>query len=449
LKDEFLESLDDARDRYRNSFNELGLEIKRADIQNVIQKEFSLPNAQKKRVAEALSQDGSSTKKKEQPKIKDEFKGITDEYIDKGKYIEEMGNSLILYFEPLRSHLGWWEKAVRATYIEPLQKKIAGLEDDMKKLEKGILYDEAQHTRIVTISSDLDNHIEVISEIYSADLLEYKGPIYEAYSKKLAPAWIKTDNTTLLLHLNNCLVQSMFNSYYNKCINAVSGKPDKNVVLIGNDYGSQVRFLRHLMRLDTDITSGLLERKPPFSINVQNRNTGIHNIDVSDEYTPGISFYVLGNDIKSLERAEANKLLEKTDVIQLMIDDMHRVASALSDMVERNLFFKLIDKQKDKLLLTYPSAAHFQKDRLHIMFNEALVEINKVFSSSSGKTHWFIYENFEIRYNYFNEYAEKMLRENLNTDKCIREWKMQRIPLGDPFTEKVLREQFELLLIEK
>jgi hypothetical protein len=200
--------------------------------------------------------------------------------------------------------------------------------------------------------------------------------------------------------------------------------------------------------LDTETVSVLLEKKPPFSINVQNRNTGIKNINISDEHAPGISFYILGNDIKSLERAEANNLLEKTDVIQLMIDDMHRVASAMSDLVDRNLFFKLINKQRDKLLLTYPAAAHFQKDRLHIMFNEAIVEIDKVFSSS-GKAHWFIYENFEIRYNYFNEFAEKVMREKHNTDKCVKEWKIQRIPLSEPFTEKVLREQFDQLMMER
>ncbi len=445
LKNDFLECLDNARDRYRSLFNELGLEIKRADMQNVIQKEFSLPNAQKKRVAEALSRD---SKQKEKPKIKDEYKEIDDEYIDKGQYIQDMANSLKLYFEPLKSHISWWEKAVDATYIQPLEKKIDGLEDDLKKIEKGILFDESQLKKLAVISGSLDNHVKAISDIYCADLLEYKGPIYEAYTKKLAPAWVKADNTTLLLQLNNHLVQSLFNLSYNKCINAISAKPDKNIILAGNSYGNQIRFVRHLMRLDTETTSGFMDRKPPFSINVQNRNTGIHNIEVSAEYSPGISFYILGNDIKSLERAETNNLFEKTDVIQYMIDDMHRVASALSDMVERNLFFKLMNRHKDKLLLTYPAAAHFQKDRLHIMFNEALVEINKVFSHS-GKAHWFIYENFEIRYNYFNEFAEKMMSENINTDKCIREWKSQKIPLGEPFTEKVLREQFELLLIEK
>jgi hypothetical protein len=128
-----------------------------------------------------------------------------------------------------------------------------------------------------------------------------------------------------------------------------------------------------------------------------------------------------------------------------MVDDLHRVGSALTDIVERNLFFNLIDTHKDKLLLTYPGAAHFQKERLHIMFKEALAEVNKMFLH--GETHWFIYENFEIRYNYFNEYALR-IQENLDVDRYIREWKFRGIPLDEPFNEHILREQFELLLME-
>lgn len=460
IKDEFLESLDAARERYRDFFRELQLDVKRADIQNVIQKEFSLPNVQKKRVAEALSRAEDPTKLsslKGQQKISDEYKGITDEYIDKRKYIEDIGESLTLYFEPLSNHLLWWGKIVSASYIEPLQRKIDGLEDDIKNIQEGLLYEESQYNNLVSISSDLDRWNRDISEAYSAkNTLDYTGPIYTGYAQRLAPAWITADNTSLIIQLGTRLFQNMFHMHYRKCLEAISNKPKKNIVIVGNEYGSQVKFIRLLLRITTEMHSKLLESKPPLSINVQNRDTGIRNIDIPDEQSGnGLSFYLLGNDSKSYDSAIPHKLFEKADVIQMMVDDLHRVASALSDLVERNLFYKTIEKHKDKLLLTYPSAAHFQKERLSIMFNEAMFEVNKAFASSvplypsSGKAHWFIYENFEIRYNYFNEFAEKMIEENLNTDKCIREWKFQGIPLNEPFTEKILREQLDRMLIER
>jgi len=443
IKDDFLESLDSARERYREYFKDLGLDVRRIDIQNITQSDFFLPNVQKKRVAEALGLAESPTKHSLWKKQKE----ITDEYIDKHKYIEDIRMSLKLFFEPLSNHLEWWEKAVYYSYIEPLQKKIAALEDDLKNIEKGLSYDETQYSSLVAISSDLDRLTGDISDLYSADQLQYKSAAYAGYEKKLAPVRKRTDNRNLIIQLGSRLFDNMFHFYYLKCLSAICSKPKKNIVLIGHDYDSQIGFLKHLMRLNNETVGPLLERKPPFSINIQDRHTDIKNINIDDELSDEIALYVLGNDIKSFEIAEVNKLCEKADVIQLMVDDLHRVASALTDMVERNLFFKLLNKHKDKLLLTYPGAAHFQKDRLHIMFNEALAEINKIFSP--GKAHWFIYENFEIRYNYFNEFAIKIIQENLNADKCIREWKFQGIPLDEPFDEKVLREQFELLLIEQ
>lgn len=459
IKAEVLESLDAAKDRYREFFRELQLDVKRADIQNVIQKEFSLPNAQKKRVAEALSQAEDPTKLgslKGPQKIKDEYKGITDEYIDKHKYIEDIGKSLTLYFEPLDNHLQWWEKTINASYIEPLQRKIDGFEDDIRTINEGLSYQESQYEKLVAISNDLDKWSGEITDAYSSEnILEYKGPIYKGAQKAIS-AWIKSDNTSLLLQLGTRLFQNMFQLYYSKCLKAISVKPQKNIVIIGNEYGSLIKFIRLLLRLSPEKHAQLLEGKTPLSINLQARDTGIRNIDITDEAgDSGHSFYLLGNDSRSFDSARANKLLEKADVIQIMVDDLHRVASALSDLVERNLFYKMVEQQKDKVVFAYPSAAHFQKERLNILFSEAMAEVNKVFGSSvplyssSDRTHWFIYENFEIRYNYFNEFAEKIMHENFKTDKCIRDWKFQGIPLDEPFTEKILREQFDRVMLER
>jgi hypothetical protein len=355
--------------------------------------------------------------------------------------------SLKLYFEPLLNHLDWWERSVYYSYVEPMQKKIAALEDDLEHIDTGLCYAEAHHGTLVDISSDLDILTQDISDYCGLYLADYKSEVYSGYAAQAVATSRKTDIRNLIIQLGSRLYENMFHFCYVQCLTSISSKPKKNIVLIGHDYGVQISFLRHLFRLNNENLTPLLDGKTPISINMSGRNADIRNFNIDDELGDAMHFYILGNDIRSLEIAEAEKLCEKADVIQLMVDDLHRVGSALTDVVERNLFFNLIDKHKEKLLLAYPSAAHFQKERLHIMFNEALAEINKVFSQD--KTHWFIYENFEIRYNYFNEYAVKIVDRNLDVDGCLREWKYRGIPLDEPFNEKILREQFELLLTEQ
>ncbi|MBF0327863.1 MAG: dynamin family protein [Nitrospirae bacterium] len=440
IKDDFLDSLDSAKERYREYFKGVDLEVRRKDIQNIVQRDFSLPNVQKKRVAEALGIVGSPTKLSSWQGQK----AITDEYIDKQKYIADIGVSLQLYFEPLLNHLDWWEKSVYYSYIEPLQKKIAALEDDIRNIDTGFCYDDARCDSLADISSDLDILTGAIAEYCGADQMVFKGSAYAGFASQTGIPRRRSDNRNLFMQLGSRLFENMFHFCYLKELDAISSKPKKNIVFIGHDYGAQISFLRHLFRLNNEDLARLLESKPPVSINLQEKSADIRNIDIDDELGNEVSFYVLGNDFKSLEIAEANKLCEKADVIQLMVDDLHRVASALTDIVERNLFFNLISKHKDKLLLVYPAAAHFQRERLHIMFSEALSEVNKVFSYS--RTKWFIHENFEVRYNYFNEFALKITERNLDIESCIKEWQLQEIPLDEPFTEKVLREQFELLL---
>ena len=56
-----------------------------------------------------------------------------------------------------------------------------------------------------------------------------------------------------------------------------------------------------------------------------------------------------------------------------------------------------------------------------------------------------MYENFEARYGYFSKLAKKMQQEMLRTGAILDEWKSLGLPLDEPFSERVLREQFEMV----
>jgi hypothetical protein len=129
--------------------------------------------------------------------------------------------------------------------------------------------------------------------------------------------------------------------------------------------------------------------------------------------------------------------------VQVIIDDLHRVGSALKDMVERLLFFELIQKHNDKLLFSYPAAAYFQEDKLHMLVTEAISEVNKVFEIDAS--HWFVHENYEARYGCFSRLAQKITQKEIMVGGAIKEWKSLGIPLDKPFSEETLKEQFTLV----
>ena len=167
------------------------------------------------------------------------------------------------------------------------------------------------------------------------------------------------------------------------------------------------------------------------------------NIPVRGELQNKLTFFVLANDEASLKAAQTNDLFKQADVVQVIMDDLHRVGSALKDMVERSLFFNLVRQHSDKLLLTYPAAAYFQKEKLHMLVTEAIAEVDKVFQSV--QVPWFIFENFEARYGYFIKLARKMLKDSLQAGDALQEWKSFGLPLDDPFSENTLKEQFDLI----
>ncbi len=434
-KNEFLTVLDNAKTRYRMIFDKLGLDVRRADLQNVTQTTFFLPNVQKKQVADAVESGERESRSSLWSK-----KDITAEYIDKKKYMNELKMSLKYFYEPLTKHLEWWNQTVSFSYVDPLEKKIAALKDDMANMKTGGSYNDAQYRQLSNISTELSSLVQEVSPLCNIEPLKKKITPYKKYSGRTITIERRTNDRSLLLQLCNRLYEGMFHTYYAKCLSRISESKQKNIVLIAQEYESQINFLRRLMRLNNEAFGVLEELEPPYAINLKEKNGGIDNINIKGEFHDSFGFYVLGNDMNSLNSSKSEDMFEKADVIQVMIEDLHRVASAVTDLKERNLFFEFINQYRSKLLMTYPRAAYFQGERLHILTDEAILEINDIFESE--RLEWFIYENFEIRFNIFHDLATKMQEQKLNVDDCLKEWKSYGIPLDGAFTEENLRDQF-------
>jgi predicted GTPase len=442
IKNECLNALDSAKERYREYFNELDIDVRRTDIQNITKGTFFLPNVQKKRVSDAL---GTAKGSPKLPFWKQKNE-ITKEYIDKNKFIDDLGTSLKYFFEPLINHLEWWNNTVTYSFIEPLQKKISSFEDDMTNIQKGASYDDTQYRDLTAISDDMEAVLEDISYLCNLDISKRKTNRYIRSSTGVFTGKERADYKNIIVQLGNRLFEGMFHDYYLKCLSEMSDNPQKTVAILGDNNESMINFLRRIMRLDSHSVRPLQETETPFAINIRNKSSGIKDIDLKGEFHDRIAFYALSNDKKSYDAAKKGKLFEKADVIQVMINDLHRVGSAANDITERNLFFELMNQHREKLLFTYPRAAHFQEERLHTMVDEAVAEINSLFAPD--RIRWLIYENFEIRYSYFNDLALKILYNDLQPDDCIKEWKTIGIPLDDPFNEITLLEQFEELVCE-
>ncbi|MBF0458487.1 MAG: dynamin family protein [Nitrospirae bacterium] len=452
VKSDFLAAIDAAKEAYGESFKELGLDVRRADMQATSMSSFFLPNVQKKRVADATGGGGAAPKFGFFKDTKKETAAA--EFIDKDKFIRDLKTSLTMFFEPLSSHLDWWSNTIAYSFIEPLQKKAASLNDDIARIKRGVSVDEAQYNALVSVSNDLEDILAEVSYLYNIDPSQRKAVRFNRYTSKVIEK-DAGDSRNLFLQLGSRLFESLFHTYYIDCLGGIA--TPKTVALIGQDYETQLDFSRRLLRLTRGQVSMLNKMERPFSINIRNpanpanstnSESTLRNVEIAGEFGGLLSFYILGNDAPSMEFVKSAGIFAQADVIQVMIEDMHRVASALTDLVERNLFFELLLAHKDKLLLTNPSASYFQKDRLHILVTEAIAEIDKVFynASSASPVKWFIYENFEIRYNYFNSLSNRIIAGGIQPEDCLREWKEAGVPLDEPFSESTLLEQFEELL---
>ena len=426
LKSEFLNAIDSAKIRYTQMLKELGMDVRRIDYQNVGKHAFYLPNVQKKGLADALGLKGH------------EQADITEKFIDKNKFVKDLEGSLRFFIDPLTQHLDWWTNSMNLSIVTPLKQKIAAITDDIANIEKGTIYNDAQKDALTAVSSGIEKAVRDVIRIFDRGAAGRKIKAYSRYIGGLESA--KIDDRNIFLQLSNRLFENLFHSYYLECINEISSKDLKCIVLVSPQLESGVHFLRRLMRLDQSSATLLLETEPPYSVNVAHKLPGLQNLRMKGELHGNVSFFVLANDDASFKIAQKTKLFEKADVVQVMLDDLHRVGSAIRDMVERGYFFRLIYAHRKKLLLTYPAAAYFQQKKLHMLVSEVMVEVHKVFRAE--RMHWFIYENFEVRYCYFSRLAEEMNRKKRKVDDMLNEWKRMGLPLDDPFSESILVDQF-------
>ncbi|MBF0231711.1 MAG: dynamin family protein [Desulfamplus sp.] len=430
LKNEFLDAMDSSKNTYRHYFAKLGLDVRRIDLQEVAKGIFHFPNVEKKIREKEISPKDSADKK---PKTRREL------FIDKASYYINLEKTLKNYFEPLLRHIDWWENTITSSFVQPLQVKISALENDLSNLRKNIHFDRNVSEELISISSEIDRVIDEVSSLCKDPskqeivVSKFKKKAFTSYKRNI-------EHRNLFIQLGTLLYENMFHTSYLNTVSRISGNKEKCIVLIGQDYNSQIAFLRRLMRFDDDAFLILQKSVPPFSLNMAEKIEGIEDINIQGELYEQFSFVILANDIKSLNIARAVNLFIKADVIQLMVDDLHRVSSAVKDIKERNLFFELFYQNQNKLLLSYSKAAYFQKERLNLMVDEVVIEVGQIFSSE--KIHWFIYENFEVRYNFYNQIAMKMKKGKLKADDCLKQWKSLGIPVDEPFNEKVLIERF-------
>ena len=427
LKSEFLDAIDSAKIRYTQMLKEQGMDVRRIDYQNVGKHAFYLPNVQKKGLAEALDLKGR------------EQADVIEKFIDKNKFVKDLEGSLRLFIDPLAQHLDWWTNSMNLSIVTPLKKKIAAITDDIANIEKGTIYDDAQKDALTTVGAAIEKAVREVIPVFERGAVGRKIKAYSRYIGGFET--VKIDDKNIFLQLSNRLFENLFHSYYLECINEISSEDTKRIVLVSPHLESGVGFLRRLMRLDQSSAKVLLETEPPYSVNAARKLSGLQNLRIKGELHGEVTFFVLANDHASFKMAQEKQLFEKADVVQVIVDDLHRVGSAIRDMVERLNFFQLVYAHRKKLLLTYPAAAYFRQEKLHMLVTEVMVEVHKVFRLE--RIHWFIYENFEVRYGYFSQLAERMNRKKLKVDDMLNQWKRIGLPLDDPFSESILIDQLD------
>ena len=427
LKSEFLDAIDSAKKRYTQMLKELGMDVRRIDYQNVGKHAFYLPNVQKKGLAEALDLKGG------------EQADVIEKFIDKNKFVKDLEGSLRLFINPLAQHLDWWTNSMNLSIVTPLKKKVVAITDDIANIEKGTIYDDAQKDALTTVGAAIEKAVREVIPVFDRDAVGRKIKAYSRYIGGFET--VKSDDRNIFLQLSNRLFENLFHSYYLECINEISSEDTKRIVLVSPHLESGVGFLRRLMRLDQSSAKVLLETEPPYSVNAARKLSGLQNLRIKGELHDKVTFFVLANDHASFKMAQEKQLFKKADVVQVIVDDLHRVGSAIRDMVERLKFFQLVYAHRKKLLLTYPAAAYFRQKKLHMLVTEVMVEVHKVFRLE--RMHWFIYENFEVRYGYFSRLAERMNRKKLKVDDMLNQWKRIGLPLDDPFSESILVDQLD------
>ena len=334
LKSEFLDAIDSAKKRYTQMLKELGMDVRRIDYQNVGKHAFYLPNVQKKGLAEALDLKGG------------EQADVIEKFIDKNKFVKDLEGSLRLFINPLAQHLDWWTNSMNLSIVAPLKKKIAAITDDIANIEKGTIYDDAQKDALTTVGAAIEKAVREVIPVFDRGAVGRKIKAYSRYIGGFET--VKSDDRNIFLQLSNRLFENLFHSYYLECINEISSEDTKRIVLVSPHLESGVGFLRRLMRLDQSSAKVLLETEPPYSVNAARKLSGLQNLRIKGELHDKVTFFVLANDHASFKMAQKKQLFEKADVVQVIVDDLHRVGSAIRDMVERLKFFQLVYAHRKK-----------------------------------------------------------------------------------------------------
>lgn len=442
-KTDFLDTIDKKNHKYNGLFKEIGLDYRRTDLQNKTKSDLFSPNIQHKVKTKSRGSNSIllSAIKLVVQKFSTDLKSLAGEsdHPDRKVDYEEIREYLQFFLEPLLKHLKWWENKVTVTFCRPIAKKILSLEDDISNIKKDTKLTENQNRCLADISTKIDELINTKLFMLKKDINQYR--ILPGFSREVEKNNRKFDHDNLFVTLYNQLKENMFHAFYFRCLSEITNNTEKNIILFGQDFEEQLNFLKRLLRLDETIIRRLKNTRLPFYLNNTLENSNIRGFKIKNKLLNNIGFFIIDNDPESFKVAEENHLFDKADVIQVIIEDLHRVGSAITDIIERNLFYEHMLLHKEKLLLTYSKAAHFKKDRLNMMVNEAIGEVNRLFAPHRVK--WFIHENFEIRYNHFYKIGLKMMDGQFSARSCMKEWKVSGIPIDTLFNDKLLIKQWE------
>lgn len=441
-KTDFLDTIDKKNHQYKDLFKEIGLDFRRTDLQDKIKSDLFSPNIQHK--VKSKSHDFNriliSTIKLVVQKLssdREAHEGGGDHLEIKIDF-EEIRECQQIILDPLLKHLKWWDNKVSTIFFRPLTKKITSLEEDLLNMKKGSLLIGHQNEHIADISTKINELLNTMIPFLKNDI--HPNKICIGFSREVEKNATTSNHDNLFVTLYNRLQENLFHSLYFNRLSEISKKTEKNIIFLGQDFEEQIHFLQRLLRLDETIIQSLKFTRLPFYLTNSLKDSNIRHFKIQNPLLNTICFFILDNGPDSFKMARDHRLFEKADIIQVNIEDLHRVDSAIMDIIERNLFFDDMLLYKEKLLLTYSKAAHFKKDRLNIMVNEAIGEVHKLFAPQIVK--WFIYENFEIRYNHFYEMGLKMTDKEFSAHSCMKEWRSSGIPIDALFNDITLIKQW-------
>lgn len=419
MKSSLLESIDAYESDLRNNLYSHNIEFNRDNIRNVMNLPETLPKIYlKTKIVEEYHERSKGSIARLafwRGKLRTHYK-TTRDVIDRNVFYEELNDAITYYLEPILKYLDWWKNKIEKIYVHAITNRI--------KEEKQIL--EEHKAGFENTELKIKQNNEIYKDL--SKILKGKG-FNDKLKNKTKDNFIKVpekspDNVLkkeldyfhkLYLRLNENLFIS---EYFNK-INKISDNKNKVIILIGNDQHIQSDFLSKLFKIDREVIRNL---SLPYSIG-KNSIDKLNNINLSDF---DISFIVInakeiGHNIDYLS------LFKRAEIIHLMVEDLNQVGSAATELFENNIYIEYIKKYISKVLFVFPRTNYFVGDKLNILADETIPHFNNYFEQKD--LNWFFYDDYEIRFNYFFEFANKIRNDNWNYKACLRQWKIQGIPL--------------------